>query len=49
MPVAEASRLAERISGARVAILEGADHACYLDRPAEFHSLLASFVGEVLP
>ena len=46
VPVARATELAGRLPGARVEILPGASHPCYLDRPELFHGLLVAFARE---
>ncbi len=43
-PVGGANRLAACFAGARVVILRGARHPCYMDRPAEFHEALLAFI-----
>jgi pimeloyl-ACP methyl ester carboxylesterase len=48
IPAAGARALAERLPGARVEILAGASHPCYLDAPERFHELLCAFVAENL-
>lgn len=42
-PLPTGRRLAERIPGARLVVLPGASHPCYLDRPEEFHRELVAF------
>ncbi len=46
-PLATGRRLAARIPGARLAVLPGASHPCYLDRPDEFHQELIAFARKV--
>jgi len=46
VPVAQAEVLASALQG-RTIILEGANHACYLDRPDEFHAALLKFLSEL--
>jgi pimeloyl-ACP methyl ester carboxylesterase len=46
-PVAGAEILAAKLSGARVEVLPGASHPCYLDAPERFHELLLGFLAEV--
>lgn len=46
-PVALATEMAGALPRAEVVILAGAGHACYLDRPAEFHTRLLEFVARV--
>lgn len=48
-PSAGAARLAARIPGATVALVEDAGHACYLDRPDAFHERLLAFLRGVSP
>lgn len=48
-PSTGAARLAERIPGATFALVEGAGHACYLDRPDAFHERLLAFLGGLGP
>ena len=43
-----ADRMAELLPNANKAILDGARHPCYLDRPEEFHGLLTGFARRVL-
>lgn len=31
----------------RVAVLPGAGHACYLDKPGDFHRVLLGFLGQL--
>lgn len=45
IPVAQGRALAERLSGARLEILPGASHPCYLDQTERFHALLLEFLG----
>ncbi|MEW6742079.1 MAG: alpha/beta fold hydrolase [Planctomycetota bacterium] len=47
LPVAQAEKLARLMPDARTVIIEGADHACYLDKPEEFHKALLDFLGRV--
>ncbi len=42
-PLPRGRALAARIPGARLVVLPGAGHPCYLDRPAEFHRDLIEF------
>jgi hypothetical protein len=49
VPVAEGQALAERLGGARLEILSGASHPCYLDQPERFHALLLEFLGGLVP
>lgn len=44
VPVAQADQLAAAVQQGRVAILEGAGHAAYLDQPDQFHALLLEFL-----
>ncbi|XP_044307264.1 protein ABHD14A [Varanus komodoensis] len=37
----------QEIPKSRVVVLPGAGHACYLDKPQEFHKALLSFLGEL--
>ncbi|XP_077181992.1 protein ABHD14A isoform X3 [Paroedura picta] len=37
----------QQIPKSRVVILPGAGHACYLDKPQEFHKALLNFLGEL--
>ncbi len=45
IPVAQARELAAALSGSRLLVLEGAGHACYLERPADFHRALLEFLN----
>ncbi len=47
VPLALADTLAACFAGARVEVLEGARHPCYLDRPEQFHALLTAFLAEL--
>lgn len=47
VPLALADTLAACLEGARLEILEGARHPCYLDRPERFHALLTEFLAEI--
>jgi len=47
LPVARAGDLAAKLPRARVEILAGASHPCYLDAPERFHYLLLAFAREV--
>ncbi|HEY3672546.1 MAG TPA: alpha/beta fold hydrolase [Acidimicrobiia bacterium] len=40
-----AHRMAERIPGARVEVIDGAGHACHLEQPEQVAHLLASFTA----
>ena len=44
IPVSQATVLAKALNG-ETSIFAGAGHACYLDRPDEFHRALLKFVG----
>jgi abhydrolase domain-containing protein 14 len=44
LPVEKSVALAAAIEGAKRIILKGAGHACYLDRPEEFHQALLEFL-----
>ena len=46
--VTEADVLTKALDG-RTLILEGAGHACYLDRPEEFHRELLAFLQALAP
>ncbi|XP_015273216.1 PREDICTED: alpha/beta hydrolase domain-containing protein 14A-like isoform X2 [Gekko japonicus] len=37
----------QQIPKSRVVMLPGAGHACYLDKPQEFHKVLLNFLGEL--
>ncbi|XP_060095961.1 protein ABHD14A-like isoform X2 [Heteronotia binoei] len=37
----------QQIPKSRVVVLPGAGHACYLDKPKEFHKVLLNFLGEL--
>lgn len=43
----EGQKMIAAFAAARLVVIAGAGHACYLDRPAEFHRELLSFVAEV--
>ena len=47
VPLDDGRRLAEALDDARIEVLEGAGHACYMKRPERFHELLLGFVAEV--
>jgi abhydrolase domain-containing protein 14 len=47
IPLAQADQLASSVQQGQVAILEGAGHAAYLDKPDEFHELLLTFLRAV--
>ena len=47
VPVAGAALLAAKLPGARVEVLPGASHPCYLDSPERFHELLLGFLAEL--
>ena len=47
VPPAQGRALAGRLSGARLEILAGASHPCYLDQPERFHTLLLEFLGSL--
>lgn len=47
VPPEQGERLAAALPNARLFVLEGAGHACYLDRPDEFHRRLIDFLAEV--
>jgi pimeloyl-ACP methyl ester carboxylesterase len=49
VPLERGRALAERLKGARLEVLPGAPHACYLDQPDRFHALLLEFLGSALP
>ncbi len=46
VPPAQGERLAGVLPHARFVVLEGAGHACYLDRPDEFHEHLLAFLSQ---
>lgn len=48
VPLERGRALAARLS-ARLEVLPGASHPCYLDRPERFHALLSDFLREVFP
>jgi pimeloyl-ACP methyl ester carboxylesterase len=48
-PPAEARLMAERIPGARLALLEGAGHLANLERPEAFNAVLLDFLGTLPP
>jgi abhydrolase domain-containing protein 14 len=48
-PVAGAAALAAKFPGAQTELFQGAAHACYLDRPEEFHAKLVAFLASALP
>jgi pimeloyl-ACP methyl ester carboxylesterase len=45
IPPETAGVLAERLGGARLEILPGAGHPCYIDRPERFHAVLLEFLA----
>ena len=45
IPLKQADRLTRALPRSRKVVLEGASHACYLDRPIEFHRALLQFLG----
>jgi len=45
-PISNAERLRE-VTGARIAILDGAGHPAYLDRPREFKAILLEFLASL--
>jgi hypothetical protein len=47
VPLERGHALAARLSGARLEVLPGAAHACYLEQPERFHALLLEFLGAV--
>ncbi len=47
VPRALAEGLHSWVKGSRLVILKGAQHACYLDRPDEFHAALIDFLRSV--
>lgn len=47
VPLAQGRALAGRLAGARLEILPGASHPCYLDQPERFHALLLEFLSSV--
>ncbi len=48
MPIEGAERLARALPKSEKLVLEGAEHACYLDRPDEFHAALLAFLDRTL-
>jgi pimeloyl-ACP methyl ester carboxylesterase len=46
VPIEHGRRYAERIFGARLAVVENCGHAMYFERPAEFASIVADFVEQ---
>ena len=44
VPLEAARVLQTKLGGARLTVLEGASHPCYLDRPSEFHGALVEFL-----
>jgi abhydrolase domain-containing protein 14 len=49
VPVSEARKLTSAVPGAKLVVLPKAGHACYLDRPDDFHRELLTFLAKVLP
>jgi abhydrolase domain-containing protein 14 len=47
IPLAQADLLAAALPKSRKVVLAGAGHACYLDRPDDFHRELLAFLREV--
>jgi abhydrolase domain-containing protein 14 len=48
IPIDGADVLARALSKSGKLVLEGAGHACYLDRPKEFHAALLAFLDRTL-
>jgi pimeloyl-[acyl-carrier protein] methyl ester esterase len=46
-PVGASRFMAERLSQARLAVLDGAGHAPFMSRPAEFNALIRNFLRDV--
>jgi pimeloyl-ACP methyl ester carboxylesterase len=49
IPVAKAEDLAARIPDARISVIEGASHPCYIDAPARFHADVLAFLESLGP
>ena len=49
IPVERSDELTAALQDSRRVILKGAGHACYLDRPDEFHAELERFLSELPP
>lgn len=49
IPLAQADQLASAVQEGQTAILEGAGHAAYLDKPDQFHDLLLKFLQQLFP
>ena len=47
IPRAQAERLADGMTNARLEVLEDAGHACYMQQPERFHQLLLAFLQAV--
>lgn len=47
IPLRQAKRLGAALENSRQAVLEGAGHACYLDRPIDFHRELLRFLASL--
>jgi len=45
-PIANAHLLARQIHNARLVVLDGARHPCYLDKPEDWHRELLAFLNE---
>lgn len=48
-PPANGQLIRQEVKGAQVAIIPGAAHPCYLDRPDEWHRILLGFLKEKFP
>jgi abhydrolase domain-containing protein 14 len=48
LPLARGQALAQRL-GARLEVIPGASHACYLDQPERFHAVLFEFLAHAFP
>ena len=49
IPLERSDELAAALVDSKRVILKGASHACYIDKPAEFHAALLDFVKSVAP
>lgn len=47
IPLRQAKRLGAALENSRQVVLEGAGHACYLDRPIDFHRELLRFLASL--
>ena len=48
-PLEQSRKLADALPDAEIAVIEDADHACYLDQPGRFDEALLAFLEVVFP